>query len=228
VGLAAEPTCQPSTATANSRWLFLANLLEEIGRFRIVAVFSGLTEQTFDFSTVPCVTTIEERDSKMILSFLATGLGGVVGPDGTSIGPDGGGRIPASPYPVLKTVTDLKPCISVLGASHTSPPLKGSPEVAQFAVCSGDVVRCGRVPEAKLVPQFTNRDSMSAQITHELVSGSVHNLGLNHLTTEGERRGEQDPARGVPPLDAVSPPGLIDLAPGDQSLGHFTQTNERW
>jgi hypothetical protein len=69
-------------------------LLEEIGRFRIVAVFSGLTEQTFDFSTVPCVTTIEERDSKMILSFLATVLGGVVGPDGTSIGPDGGGRIP--------------------------------------------------------------------------------------------------------------------------------------
>jgi hypothetical protein len=174
-------------------------LPEEIGRLRIVAVFSGPTEQTFDFSTVPCVTPIEERDSKMILSFLAAVLGCVVGPDGTSIGPDGGGRIPASPYPALKTVTDLKPCISVLGASRTSPPLKGSPEVAQFAVCSGDVVRCGRVPEAKLIPQFTNRDSMSTQITHELVSGSVQNLGLNHLTTEGDGGGNRAP-RGVFPL----------------------------
>jgi hypothetical protein len=81
--VAAEPTCQPPTATTNAQWLFLANLLEEIGRLRIVAVFSGPTEQTFDFSTVPCVTTIEERDSKMILSFLAAVLGRVVGPDRT-------------------------------------------------------------------------------------------------------------------------------------------------
>jgi hypothetical protein len=166
VGFAAEPTCQPSTATANARWLFLANLLEEICRLRIVAFFSCPTEQMFDFSTVPHGTAIEKRDSKMILSFLAAVHRRVVAPDGSSVRPDGGGRIPASSYAVLKTVTDLKPGITILRASGTSPPLKGSPEVAQFAVCSGDVVRCGCVPETKLVPELTDRDSMSVQIAH--------------------------------------------------------------
>ena len=160
VGFAAEPTCQPPTATANARWPFHANLLEEIGRLGIIAVFSCPTEQTFDFSTAACVTTIEERDSKMILSFLAAVHRRVVGLDGPSVGADGGGRVPASSYPVLKTVTDLKPGIAILRASRTSPPLKRSTEVAQFTVCSSDFVGCGRVPEAKLVLQPTNRDSM--------------------------------------------------------------------
>ena len=199
VGLAAEPTRQPSTATANARWALLATLPEEIGRLRIVAVFSCPSEQTLDFSPIAYDTPIEKRDSKMILSFLAAVRRRVVGSDGPSVGPDGGRRIPASSYSVLKTVTDLEPGITVLRASRTSPPLKGSPEVAQFSVCSRDVVRCGCVPEAKLVPQFTNRDSMSVQITHELVSDTVQDFGLNHLTTEGERRGEQGPA-GCSPL----------------------------
>jgi 4-hydroxy-3-methylbut-2-en-1-yl diphosphate synthase IspG/GcpE len=123
-------------------------LLEEVGRLRIVAVFSCPTEQTFDFSTVACVTTIEERDSKMILRFFAAVFGCVVRPDGRSVGPDSGGRMAASAYPILETVTDLKPSIPVVRASRTSPPLKGSSEVSQFAVCSGDVVRYGCVPEA--------------------------------------------------------------------------------
>ena len=37
-------------------------------------------------------------------------------------------------------------------------------------------------------------------------------FSLSHLTTEGERRGEQGPARGVPPLDDVLRPDLIDGA----------------
>ena len=122
VGSSAEPTCQPSTATANARWHFLANLLEEVGRLRIVAVFSCSTEQTFDFLKVAHGTTIEKRDSKMIPSFLTAVDRRGVSPDGPSVGPDGGGRIPASSYPVLKTVTDLKPGITVLRASGTSPP----------------------------------------------------------------------------------------------------------
>ena len=99
VGFSAEPTCQPSTATANARWHFLANLLEEVGRLRIVAVFSCSTEQTFDFPTVAHGATIEKRDSQMILSFLTAVDRRVVSPDGPSVGPDGGGRIPASSYP---------------------------------------------------------------------------------------------------------------------------------
>jgi hypothetical protein len=141
-------------------------LPEEIGRVRIVAVFSCPSEQTLDFSPIAYDTPIQKRDSKMILSFLAAVRRRVVGSDGPSVGADGGARIPASSYPVLETVTDLKPGIAILRAGRTSPPLKGSPEVAQFAVCSGDVVRCGRVPEAKLVPQATNRDSMSVHVTH--------------------------------------------------------------
>ena len=120
-------------------------------------------------------------------------IGRVVGPDGTSIGPDGSRRIRRVPIPYLKTVTDLKPGITVLRASRTSPPLKGSPEVAQFAVCCGDVVRCGRVPEAKLVPQSTNRDSMSAQITHELVcSFSSRTRGRRSPPTARLRRGIEE------------------------------------
>jgi hypothetical protein len=160
VGLAAEPTRQPSTATANARWAILTNLAEEISRLRIVAVFSCPSEQTLDFSLIAYDTPIQQRDSKMILSFLAAVRRRVVGSDGPSVGADGGARIPASSYPVLKTVTDLKPGIAILRASRTSPPLKRSPEVAQFTVCSGDVVRCGCVPAAKLVPQPTNRDSI--------------------------------------------------------------------
>jgi hypothetical protein len=135
-------------------------------------LFSRAGEQMFDLSTITPVITVEERDSKVILSFLAAVRRRVIGRDGPSVGPDGGGRIAASSYPVLKRVTDLEPGITILRASRTSPPLKGSPEVAQFAVCSGDVVRCGRVPEAKLVPQPTNRDSMPVRIAHGLGSGS--------------------------------------------------------
>ncbi len=168
VGVAAEPTCQPSTTATNARWAFLANLLEKIGRLRIVAVFSCQSQQTLDFSPIACVTPIEKRDSEMILSFLAAVRCRVVGSDSPSVGPDGGGRIPARSYPVLKTVTDLKRGIAIVRASRTSPPLKGLPQLAQFAVGSGDVVRCGRVPEAKLALQPTNRHSMSVQIAHEL------------------------------------------------------------
>ena len=171
-GLAAEPTCQSSTTAANAQWAFLANLREKITRLRIVAVFSCPSQQTSDFSSIACATPIEKCDGKMILSFLAAVRCRVVGFYGPSVGPDGGGPIPTSSYPVLKTVTDLEPGITILRASRMSPPLKGSPEVAEFAICSGDVVRCGRVLEAKLVPQPTNRDSMSVQITHELGSGS--------------------------------------------------------
>jgi hypothetical protein len=57
-------------------------LLEDLGRLRIVAVFSRPTEQRFDFSTVPHGTTIEERDSKMILSFLTAVRRRVVSSDG--------------------------------------------------------------------------------------------------------------------------------------------------
>lgn len=120
VGRSAEPTRQPPTATANARWPFLANLLEEFDRLRIVTVYSCSTEQTFDFSTGACVTTIEERDSKMILGFLAAVFGCVVGADCPSIGPDGGDGIPASGYPVLKTVTDLEPGIAILRTSAVS------------------------------------------------------------------------------------------------------------
>src|SRR5215472_7368462 len=49
-------------------------------------------------------------------------------------------------------------------------------------VRSGDVVRCDRVPEAKLVPQPTNRDSMSVQITHELGVGSPPSSPRQPLT----------------------------------------------
>jgi len=124
VGLAAEPTRQPSTATANARWAILTNLAEEISRLRIVAVFSCPSEQTLDFSLIAYDTPIQQRDSKMILSFLAAVRRRVVGSDGPSVGADGGARIPASSYPVLKTVTDLKPGIAILRASRTSPPLK--------------------------------------------------------------------------------------------------------
>jgi len=142
-------------------------LFEEIGRLRIVAVLSCHGEQTFDLSTIARVTTIEERHGKMILSLLAAVFGCVVGPDGPSVCLDGRGRIPASSYPVLETVTYFEPGITIFRASRTSPPLKGSPEVAQFAICNGDVVRSGRVPEAKLFLQPTNRVSMPVQITHE-------------------------------------------------------------
>ena len=181
VGLAAEPTRQPSTATANARWALLANLAEEIGRLRVVAVSSCPSKQTLDFSPIAYDTPIQKRDSKMILSFLAAVRRRVVGSDGPSVGPDGGARIPASSYPVLETVTDLKPGIAILRAGRTSPPLKGSPEVAQFAVCSGDVVRCGRVPEAKLVPQPTNRDSMSVHVTHDLGPDSVLRISVSTI-----------------------------------------------
>jgi hypothetical protein len=161
VRFAAEPTGQPSTATANARWISLADLLQKIGRLMIVAVLSCPTKQTLDFSTLAHATAIEKRDSKMILSFLAAVLGRARGPYGASVGPDGRGRIPASSYPILKTVTDLKPAIPVLRACCASPPMKGSREVAEFAVRGCDVIRCRCVPEAKLVPQPTNRDAMS-------------------------------------------------------------------
>jgi hypothetical protein len=172
VGLAAEPTCQSSTATAHVRWFCFANLPKEIRCLGIIPVFSRPSEQVFDFSTMTPVITIQERDGKVILSFLAAVRRRVVGPDSPSVGLDGGGRVATSSYPVLKTVTDLEPCITIVWNGSTSPPLKGSPEVAQFAVRSGDVVRCDRVSEAKLLPQPTNRDSMSVQITHELGLGS--------------------------------------------------------
>ena len=107
----------------------------------------------------------------MILSFLATVLRRVVGPDGPSVGSDGGGPIPASSYPVLKTVTDLEAGITILRASRTSPPLIGSPEVAQFAIRSGNVVRSDRVPEAKLVPHPGVRRARSTERVEPL--GSV-------------------------------------------------------
>jgi hypothetical protein len=168
VGLAAEPTCQPSTTAANARGALFGSVLEKIGRLRIVAVFGCPNQQTSDFSSITWVTPIEKRDGKMILSFLAGGRRRVAGSDGLSVGSDGAGRIPASSYPVLKTVTDFEPGVAVMRASRTSPPLKGSPEVTQFSIRNGDVVRCGRVPEAKLVPQPANGNSVPVQVTHEL------------------------------------------------------------
>src|SRR5438093_3920932 len=53
--------------------------------------------------------------------------------------------------PRAGAMVGLKPGITILGAGRTSPPLKGSPEVTQFAVCGCDVIRCGWVTEAKLV-----------------------------------------------------------------------------
>ena len=196
VGLAAEPTCQPSATAAHAQWVFFANLLEKIVRLRIVAVLSCPSQQASDFSSIAYVTSIEKRDSEMILSFLA-GVGRrVVGADGPSVGPDGAGRIPASSDPVLKTVPDFKPGIAVMRASRTSPPLKGSPEVAQFSVRYGDVVRCGRVPEAKLVPQLAQRDSMPVQTTHELGCLPLFIQSCN-LIRSG-RAGGQRPGSGCP------------------------------
>ena len=57
---------QPSTATANARWPFLAKLLEEIDRLRIVAVFSCPSEQTLHFSPIAYVTTIQKRDRPIL------------------------------------------------------------------------------------------------------------------------------------------------------------------
>ena len=168
VFFAAEPTRQPSTTAANARWDLLVDLLEKVGRLTIVAIFSCPTEQTLDLLPVAHAAAIEEGDSKVILSFLAAVLGRAVGSYRPSICPHGRRGIPASSYPILKTVADFKPGIAIMRASRTSPPLKSSPEVAEFAVRSCDVVRCGRVSEAKLVPQPANRELLSVQITHDL------------------------------------------------------------
>ena len=165
---AAQPRCQPSTATANAGWLLVAKLLEKIGSLRIVAVFNRPIEQKFGFWTIAGGTTVDERDRKMILSFLSAVHCRVVASNCPPVGPDGCGRGTASPYSVLKAVTDLEPCIAIVRASRTAPPLKSSPEVPQFAVCGGDVVRCGRVSETKLVLQLADLESTSTQITHVL------------------------------------------------------------
>src|SRR5947207_2184879 len=46
--------------------------------------------------------------------------------------------------------------------------MKGSTEVAQFAVCGGDIVRCGRVSDAKLARQLQNSKPTSMRIAHVL------------------------------------------------------------
>jgi hypothetical protein len=166
VGLFTEPTCQASTAATTAQRAVLAKLRQKIGRLRVVAVFGRLIEEALGFTPVSSCTTVEKRNGEMILSFLTVVLGGVVRFYGSSVRPDGCGPIAPSSYSVLKAVADLKPGVTVVRPSRTTPPMKGSTKVAQLAVRGRDVVRCGRVPDAKLGLQLPNREPSSMPIMH--------------------------------------------------------------
>jgi hypothetical protein len=51
MSLSAEPARQLPTAPANARWTGVNELLQEIGRLRVVSVFSRLMQQVLGFST---------------------------------------------------------------------------------------------------------------------------------------------------------------------------------
>jgi len=74
MSLSAEPPRQLPTAPANAQWTGVDELLQEIGRLRVVSVFSRLIQQVLGFSTVTCGISIEQGYSEMVLRFLLVEL----------------------------------------------------------------------------------------------------------------------------------------------------------